>query len=120
MKKETIIYLVIAAVIITGYFIYTDSKTKDSGFFTDVEKSKLNTILKNVIDKANIKKAATDIQNNGLNGGLTLLQLNGIKTNYDFYLSLINKITDPIIKQTYLTDYNIKLTKLNSYISQKS
>ena len=39
MKKETIIYLVIAAVIITGYFIYTDSKTKDSGFFTDTTKT---------------------------------------------------------------------------------
>ena len=89
--------------------------------FDDIVLDPLNRqILKNVIDKANIKKAATDIQNNGLNGGLTLLQLNGIKTTYDFYLALINKITDPIIKQTYLTDYNIKLTKLNSYISQKS
>jgi hypothetical protein len=35
MKKETIIYLVIAAVIVTGYFIYTDSKSKNSGFFAD-------------------------------------------------------------------------------------
>lgn len=119
MKKETIIYLVIAAVIVTGYFIYTDSKQKDSGFLTDVNKAKLNTALKKAIDDANIKKAITDGQNNGLNGGLTLLQLNGIKTNYDFYLALINKITDPTIKQTFLADYNIKLTKLNSYISQK-
>lgn len=119
MKKETIIYIVIAAVIITGYFIYTDSKSKDSGFLTDVEKSNSNSLLKNAIAKATEKKTQTDAQNSGLNGGLSLSNLNGIKSNYDNYLLLINKITDPAIKQNFITDYNNKLTKLNSYISQK-
>ena len=30
MKKETIIYLVIAAVVITGYFIYKDVNKKEN------------------------------------------------------------------------------------------
>ena len=74
MKKETIIYLVIAAVIITGYFIYTDSKTKDSGFFTDTTKT---TDANEVILESLIKPI------DGMKGLAKLVDQKRRKSDYD-------------------------------------
>lgn len=62
MKKEIIIYLAVAAAILTGYFIFKDSKLKDPDFFTsdksanDINETILAELCKPVENGAGLVK----------------------------------------------------------------